>query len=334
MKEKLHQVYLITNIVNGKVYVGQTSRRNGDGYIKRFKIHLWESKKLKTKRLAMAIRKYGEDKFVVELIEDNIPSSKINEREIYWIDYYKSFDNRIGYNMTLGGTGVKGYEFPIEVKEKLKKSTYNYMQQLKQNKEEFEKRNNKISYSLKSKHMKLTEEQKKKISDFAKTRTGEKNPFYGHHFSEKSKELLSIQNGVAINMYDLKTGVIVKSFNSSIRAAQYLFENNIINCKSSAVSRINTVCQHRGFSAYGYIWYYKKEFNEDKLTNDMLRKGQTTHNVPVYQCDLDGNVLNEFISYIDAAEKVFNNKNFRKEISNACKTGKPYKNYIWKYKNK
>ena len=48
------------------------------------------------------MKKYGVNNFFIELIEecdDNI----INEREIYWINFYDSYYK--GYNSTLGGDG-------------------------------------------------------------------------------------------------------------------------------------------------------------------------------------------------------------------------------------
>ncbi len=54
-----------------------------------------------------AIRKYGGDNFTVQILEDNIPNEQLAIREIYWIDYYKTYylDNNHGYNMTRGGEG-------------------------------------------------------------------------------------------------------------------------------------------------------------------------------------------------------------------------------------
>ena len=49
-----------------------------------------------------AIRKYGFQDFVFQIIEDDITSNEIlNEREKYWINYYNSYYD--GYNSTLGG---------------------------------------------------------------------------------------------------------------------------------------------------------------------------------------------------------------------------------------
>lgn len=71
-------IYKITNIINGKVYIGQTSF----SIEKRFKEHLQDSNKAHTEKRPLydAIRKYGKDKFIIELIEE---TDNPNEREIY-----------------------------------------------------------------------------------------------------------------------------------------------------------------------------------------------------------------------------------------------------------
>ena len=47
-----------------------------------------------------ALRKYGKDGFIWEVIEE-VDNDKLNEREIYWISYYNSYKQ--GYNSTTGG---------------------------------------------------------------------------------------------------------------------------------------------------------------------------------------------------------------------------------------
>lgn len=58
--------------------------------------------------LSRAIRKYGIDNFEVIILEQDIPDELIEEREIYWIDFYQTYYN--GYNQTKGGLGGHHYE--------------------------------------------------------------------------------------------------------------------------------------------------------------------------------------------------------------------------------
>lgn len=66
--------------------------------------------------ICKAIRKYGSDNFLGLILENNIPEKLLDEREIFWIDYYKTYfhDNQHGYNMTRGGEGVLIYNFSQE----------------------------------------------------------------------------------------------------------------------------------------------------------------------------------------------------------------------------
>lgn len=52
-------------------------------------------------KLYNAINKYGVDNFYIELLEDDISADDIDEKEIYYISLYDSYEN--GYNSTRGG---------------------------------------------------------------------------------------------------------------------------------------------------------------------------------------------------------------------------------------
>ena len=99
---KYGRIYIIRNTVNEKVYVGQTHVS-----IKlRFQNHLSAARRGLDYVIGKAIRKYGEDKFYVELLEECL-IEELNEREQYWISFFKATDNRFGYNMSIGGNVVR-----------------------------------------------------------------------------------------------------------------------------------------------------------------------------------------------------------------------------------
>lgn len=101
-------IYKITNLVNGKVYIGKTIY----DCEKRFKQHLKEAKKQTHRKLYDAINKYGQENFIVEtLIETD--NSKLDELEQYYIRQYDSF--RTGYNMTIGGDGGSSHYIDINL---------------------------------------------------------------------------------------------------------------------------------------------------------------------------------------------------------------------------
>ena len=89
------KVYKITNLLNEKIYVGITSKSLEE----RWKNHVKKINSKNPTRLALAIKKYGIENFQIELIEYTLFP---NLREIYWINFYKSFGLR-GYNATPGG---------------------------------------------------------------------------------------------------------------------------------------------------------------------------------------------------------------------------------------
>lgn len=100
-------IYLITNLITNKYYVGQSIDVET-----RWKQHLTTSKNPKENALLyQAIRQYGKENFSCILLEE-CPKEKLDEREIYWINYYDSFNN--GYNMTHGGQGSYGWKYNPE----------------------------------------------------------------------------------------------------------------------------------------------------------------------------------------------------------------------------
>ena len=93
-------IYKIENTTNNKIYIGKTTKTIEE----RWKEHCKNSKadKLTGRPLYFAMRKYGVDCFSIKEIEE-CSNDIINEREIYSIKFYESFEN--GYNATRGGDG-------------------------------------------------------------------------------------------------------------------------------------------------------------------------------------------------------------------------------------
>jgi len=102
-------IYLITNTVNDKKYVGQTRQQLN----KRWLHHITESRTYSDRPLYRAINKYGLDNFKIRILEEcNV--DLLNEREIWWIDFLDSYRN--GYNATTGG---EYFEHTEETKQKI-----------------------------------------------------------------------------------------------------------------------------------------------------------------------------------------------------------------------
>ena len=86
------QIYKITNIINGKIYIGkdESNRKNyfGSG-----------------KLIKRSISKYGIENHTKEIIEEIQDRNLLQEREKFWINEYRSYDRNIGYNISFGGDG-------------------------------------------------------------------------------------------------------------------------------------------------------------------------------------------------------------------------------------
>ena len=105
------EIYKITNLTTNKVYIGQAvshilnhKRYRPYGHQGRFRCHISEAfsqKKNQSHYLNNAIRKYGVNDFIVELI-DFCELCKSDEKEIYYIAKYNSLYPN-GYNLKNGG---------------------------------------------------------------------------------------------------------------------------------------------------------------------------------------------------------------------------------------
>jgi len=92
-------IYCVTNIINNKKYIGQTTK----SLKVRKRNHLSTIKRNET-AFQKAINKYGKENFTWEIIDHAHSLEELNSKEIFWIDYYNTYGKN-GYNMTLGGQG-------------------------------------------------------------------------------------------------------------------------------------------------------------------------------------------------------------------------------------
>ena len=121
-------VYKYTNKINGKVYVGVTT--------KTLKVrHQQHLRSLEDGTFFHnAIKKYGIDAFDLEIIKRVKTKKELSDAEKHYIKFYKSFayqkDSK-GYNCTTGGDGLTGQfgelnsQYGISPKERMDEETYN-----------------------------------------------------------------------------------------------------------------------------------------------------------------------------------------------------------------
>ena len=97
-------IYKIENKQNGKIYIGKTVNTIRERWLE----HVEEANKGDNSLLHKAIRKYGENGFYVDFIEQ-CSNDELNIKEIYYIALFQSHMGQYGYNMTLGGEGAMKY---------------------------------------------------------------------------------------------------------------------------------------------------------------------------------------------------------------------------------
>lgn len=108
-------IYKITNIQNNKSYIGQTittpearwKRHQQDALSNRLNTHF-----------AQAIRKYGVDNFILEVIDTAKTQEELTEKESFWIKHYNSIDN--GYNETDAKEKSGGNTYKSKTEKELK----------------------------------------------------------------------------------------------------------------------------------------------------------------------------------------------------------------------
>jgi group I intron endonuclease len=111
----MYSIYLITNKVNGKKYVGQTKYKVNRRWI----AHKNYAKNGVENKFYNAIRKYGALSFEVVTIETLEDRKEANASEERWIKILDTTNPDFGYNTKKGG---EGFELPEETKQKISNS--------------------------------------------------------------------------------------------------------------------------------------------------------------------------------------------------------------------
>lgn len=94
-------IYTITNLVNGKVYVGQTRQ----GLLQRQREHICRfNLGERDHKLYRAMKKHGIENFKFEVLFHCFDAKYLDEMELLFVKQFNSFNR--GYNMTCGGDGV------------------------------------------------------------------------------------------------------------------------------------------------------------------------------------------------------------------------------------
>lgn len=213
----MNLIYKITNLVNGKSYIGKTSKTLDQRFTEH-KIEAFRSRAEK-RPLYSAMRKYGIENFKIELIEDNLSDDLINEREIYWIEFYKTYHN--GYNATIGGDGKSFYNHDFLLQEFLKGKSVT-----------------EIAREIGCTH--------KTVSEIVKAA------------GLKVKNNTPKQKGNKVVQIDLITREILNTFDSQRDAAQFMMDNGFSSAKkvTTVATNIGRVLKGERKSCCGFFWKF------------------------------------------------------------------------------
>lgn len=249
-------VYCIINKVNNRMYVGKMSKS-----VKDSKSYMGSGTLIKK-----AIKKYGRENFVKEILEENVAKEQLSLREMFWI---QKLNTKLpnGYNLTDGGEGFIGLKKTKQQIEKQRQAmigkkasveTRKKMSDSHKGKERSSEHASNLSKALTGRKLspehvkkvadgnrgkKLSEEQKRMISEFHK----------GRPTSEETKVKMSLANKAKVEIQLLNLdGQVVATYESIKEAIRQTgaAPSNVFRCLSGERKT------HKG-----YIW---KRLNEDK----------------------------------------------------------------------
>lgn len=208
-------IYKITNNINNKIYIGQTI----ESLKKRWNRHNWECTIKRNKMtITSAIIKYGKENFTIEIIDSANNINELNEKEIFYINKYKSLSPN-GYNLAKGGN----------------------------NRIHSEETKNKISISNKGKI--ISEETRKKLSDSHKgwipseeTREKWRKAFSGKPPSENTIKGAIEHNQKTYTMVS-PDGELITFTNMKL----FCTENSLSNSKLCLVAK-GKIKSHKGWT--------------------------------------------------------------------------------------
>jgi group I intron endonuclease len=252
-------IYKITNLINNKVYIGQSKNINN----REWNHFYWlERGEHHNEHLQKSYNKYGKENFVFEVLEETID---LDIRELFWINEYGGVNSELNYNLKdpkskewsdyvrvkhgkkmLGENNPNfGKNWTEEQKEKLSKQRKGKNLEERIGVEKAKLSKEKMSKSQKGR--KHPEEVKEKIRQ---ANIGKNNPAYGKGYKQvgdKNPMWGKTQKNRRPIQQLTKEGILVK---------EYDFISDVINY-GFFVGNVWSVCNGKSKTYRGFIWKYK-----------------------------------------------------------------------------
>lgn len=290
-KKKICGIYKIENLINGKLYIGQSIDIH-----KRWKEHKNQLNRNshENDHLQKSWNKYGKQKFKFEIIKDCL-SCDLDDEEFYYIKYYNSMNSNYGYNKTSGGS--KGKEISDETRRKLSES--NMFIHRGENSERVKYSTKQVRLAKMLIYCGMDFQEISKITDIPRkyiTKIKNLNRWC-YLLEELNDEIrkfgkLHYDKSIPIIMFDKKMNELKRFKSATIASSELGFSNG----------SISGCCIGNQLMAYNYIWLYD---DENLIYNITKRKKQLTENkiYLIHRIDEGGNILETFNCISDAANK-------------------------------
>lgn len=299
-------IYKITNLINNKIYIGQTRMSEPQ----RWQSHVWHAYNNPEDDciyLCNAIKKYGKENFKREILEQ-VNDENLNQREIYYINYYNSTNKNIGYNICVGGNGHIKYDSLIllDLYNKLHSVTA-VANELNASRDSISKRlqalgvdtNNHTVYQFNIQG-ELIDIYKSYAEAKRKTQLPlghciPRNHYSCNYFWVYEKDNLNIND--IIKQYKNNTSIkqIVQQYDLNCRfIAEYESCNDASKITGINLSSLKAAANGKQITSGGYIWYkpFGAETLETKYTNYLLSRSCCE----IEEVDLKGNIIKQYPS--------------------------------------
>lgn len=283
LEDKSHNVgiYKWLNKTNNKNYVGQSK----DLHFRKLDFKCFNTD-YAGDLINNARKKYNSSDYWDYEILEYCTKEDLDNREIYYINYYKSDDRRFGYNLNKGGCGNKGYELSETARNKIINSDYN----IKRSKPIYQinedgvivnkfRNANEIETKLGFQHFNILQCCKNVYKQFygykwLYVEDYKEDKDYSFKYSKNRKILQYNLEGELINIWDNLT-TAAKSLNITKTA-------------------INNVIKHKMNTCLNYIFCYEGEKPNINFTD------RRTIKCPILQYDLNDNLIKEWESASNA----------------------------------